>query len=59
MLYGKIEMLADNLEAAADVLDMVEGANAGVVRAYRAIAEMLRQDLEAEDSYNYEMGEFE
>lgn len=59
MLYGKIEMLADNLETAADVLDMVEGANAGVVMAYRAIAEMLRQDLEAEDSYNYEMGEFE
>lgn len=51
MLYGKIETLAGNLEAAADVLDMMEDANAGVVMAHRAIAEKLRQDLAEEDSF--------
>ena len=51
MLYEKMSTLADNLEAAADVLDMMgEDANPGVVMAYRVIAEMLRRDLEAESS---------
>lgn len=51
MLYEKIETLADNLEAAADVLDMKEeDANPGVVMVYRVISDMLRQHLEAESS---------
>ena len=59
MLYEKIETLAGNLDAAADVLDMMgEDANPGVVMAYRAIAEMLRQDLEAENSLFKDVAEF-
>lgn len=50
MLYEKINKMVDNLEAAADVLDILEDVNPGVVMAYRAIAEMLREDLEAESS---------
>ena len=59
MLYEKMSTLADNLEAAADVLDMMgEDANPGVVMAYRAISAMLREDLEAEDSLFMDVAEF-
>ena len=58
MLYEKVSTLADNLEVAADVLDMVEDANPGVVMAYRAISEMLREDLEAESSLFMDIAEF-
>ena len=59
MLYEKISTLVDNLEAAADVLDMMgEDANPGVVMAYRAIPAMLREDLEAEDSLFMDVAEF-
>ena len=58
MLYEKIDTLADNLEAAADVLDIVEDTHPGVVMAYRAIAGMLREDLEAEDSLFMDVAEF-
>lgn len=58
MLYEKIETLAGNLEAAADVLDMVKDANPGVILAYRVIADMLRRDLEEEDSLFADIAEF-
>lgn len=58
MLYEKINKMVDNLEAAADVLDILEDVNPGVVMAYRAIAEMLREDLEAESSLFMDIAEF-
>lgn len=58
MLYEKVNMLADNLEAAADGLDTIEDANPGVILAYRVIAEMLRRDLEAESSLFMDIAEF-
>lgn len=58
MLYEKIETLAGNLEAAADVLDMVKDANPGVILAYRVVADMLRRDLEEEDSLFADIAEF-
>ena len=58
MLYEKMSTLADNLESAADVLDLAEDANPGVVVVYRVIAEMLRQELEAEDSLFMDVTEF-
>ena len=51
MLYEKIETLADNLETAAGGLEAIGDANPGVILAYRVIADMLRRDLEAEDSF--------
>lgn len=59
MLYEKINTLAGNLEAAADVLDtMGEDANPGVILAYRVVADMLRRDLEEEDSLFADIAEF-
>ena len=59
MLYEKIETLVDNLEVAAGGLEaMGEDANPGVILAYRVIAEMLRRDLEAENSLFADIAEF-
>lgn len=59
MLYEKISTLVDNLEVAAGGLEaMGEDANPGVILAYRVIAEMLRRDLEAEDSLFMDVAEF-